>query len=45
MVKQCKEWVMGVPTVVQWVNDPVCLSGGPDLMPSLVQWVKNVELL
>ena len=27
----------GVPTVVQWVNDPACLCGGTSLIPSPAQ--------
>ena len=34
----------GVPTVAQWVNDPVCLGGGIGLIPSLAQ-VKDLVLL
>ena len=36
---------MGVPTVVQWVNDLACLCGGTGSTPSLAQWVKDLVLL
>ena len=35
---------MGVPPVVQVVNDLACLCGGTDSIPSLAQWVKNLVL-
>ena len=37
--------LMGVPAVVQRVNDSGCLCGGAGLIPGPVQWVKNLALL
>lgn len=34
----------GVPTVVQWVNDPACLCGIAGSIPLLAQWVKDTAL-
>ena len=36
---------LGVPAVVQWVNDLVCLCGGAGLTPGLVQGVEDLVLL
>ena len=30
--------------MAQWVNNLACLCGGAGLIPSLVQWVKNLAL-
>lgn len=35
---------VGVPAVAQWINDPVCPSGGAGSIPGLEQWVKDVAL-
>jgi len=40
-----KELNRGVSTVMQWVNDPTCLCGGPSLISGQVQWVKDLALL
>ena len=37
--------ILGVPIVVQWVNDLAYLSGGASLIPSLALWVKDLALL
>ena len=31
--------------MVQWVNDPACLCGGPGSTPGVVQWVKDTALV
>ena len=36
---------IGVPSVVQWVNNPACLCGGASWILGLVQWVKDPALL
>ena len=40
-----KRFVLGVPAVVQRVNDPACLCGISGSIPSPVQWVKDLVLL
>ena len=36
---------LGVPAVVQWVNDPARHCGGAGLISRLAQWVKDPALL
>ena len=43
--KFLKKLKIGVPTVVQWVNDPACLSRGASSILSPAQWVKDLVLL
>ena len=38
-------WVLGVPAVVQWLNDLFGLCGGTGSIPGLGQWVKDPGLL
>ena len=33
--------MVGVPAVVQWVNDPVCLCGGAGSIPGLAHQLKE----
>ena len=40
-----KNSVSGVSAVAQRVNDPAYLCGGICLIPSPVQWVKDLEFL
>lgn len=35
---------MGVPTLVQWVNDPACLRGTVGSILGPAQWVKDSML-
>ena len=36
---------LGVPAVVQWVNDPVGLCSSMSSFPGPVQWIKDPALL
>ena len=36
---------VGVPTVVQWVNDPACLCDSTDFILGPAQWVKDLVFL
>ena len=36
---------MGVPSVAQKLTNPTRIHDNADLMPGLVQWVKDLELL
>ena len=35
----------GVPIVAQWFKNPTSLHEDMDLIPGLIQWVEDMELL
>ena len=40
-----KKITFGVPTVVQWVNNPTCFCGVASSIPSQAQGVRDLVLL